>query len=422
MYFAEEWAHSVVPDAYVHIDFPERILIAKNFDDAMAPFAGDLRQKLSQLMMKHSELKVHTLMYNPSLPPGYYGDRTQKFNTHTGTRVKPLKESPAKFLEFMRHLFPSQFDRHEVLRWIATLLARPSVKMRYGLLLLSDPQGVGKSTLGDSILAPLIARHNYTPVSENDVLKSVFNYWCSEKRLVFVHEIHTGGSTYNLYNSLKSLITDSTITVHKKYAEPYPIENWVHLIICSNHQLRIDDADRRFFVPEVTREPRSADWWREFHKWLHSGGLGAILQWACDFLGENDPVNTADTPPLSVSKEDLIQGSYAPDHRIVVDIIRMVKEQVGQRNIRLLDTQLVHVVQQIFRNRETFLKPHGVRKIARREGLYETQVVWNSKWPCMTTNSRLLVGDESLMALSPDALRALKLTDISEVVAKMTMM
>jgi hypothetical protein len=370
-------------------------------------------------------------MYDPSKPSAFYSKgRSIYFNTHVGTRIEKRKESPARFLEFMNYLFPTKKDREEVMRWVATLVARPETKIRYGLLLLSDPQGVGKSTLGDSILAPLIGQHNYTAVSENDVLKSTFNYWCAEKRLVFVHEIHTGGSTFNLYNSLKSLITDQFITVHRKYAVPYLIDNWCHLIICSNHQVKIDDADRRFFVPEVTKDPRGSDWWREFHKWLRCGGLGAIRQWADDFLEQNLPVSTADTPPRSQAKEELIQSGYAPEQAAVVSLFRMLKDNLEEqkksiKDVRIPDTLIVHSLRQIFPKREVYIKPHGVRKIARREGFHITQAVWNSKWPCMTSDTRLIVGDENLLTVSRDELKKFEpsqLTDISPLLASMMTM
>jgi len=51
-------------------------------------------------------------------------------------------------------------DRIELMRWCATLIARPDIKMNYGVLLISETQGVGKSTLGEKILAPLIGKLN----------------------------------------------------------------------------------------------------------------------------------------------------------------------------------------------------------------------------------------------------------------------
>jgi hypothetical protein len=233
-----------------------------------------------------------------------------------------------------------------------------------------------------------------------------------------VHEIHTGGSTFNLYNSLKSLITDQFITVHRKYAVPYLIDNWCHLIICSNHQVRIDDTDRRFLVPEVTKEPRSSDWWREFHKWLRCGGLSAILNWANFFLEKNEAVSTAEIPLHSAAKENLIQGSYAPEQAVVVNLFRMLRG----KKIYVADSQVVHSLRQMFPKREVYIKPHGVRKIAQREGFYITQAVWNPKWPCMTTDTRLIVSDENLLAWSRDKLKELELTNVVEIVTKMTTM
>jgi hypothetical protein len=80
-----------------------------------------------------------------------------------------------------------------VLKWCATLIARPSIRMGYGLLLISEQQGIGKTTLGAHILAPLVGLHNTSFPGENDIT-SAFNEWVAHKRLAVISEIYSGSS------------------------------------------------------------------------------------------------------------------------------------------------------------------------------------------------------------------------------------
>jgi len=130
------------------------------------------------------------------------------------------------------------------------------------VLLVSERQGVGKSTLGEKILAPLVGIDNFVAPTEKTIVDSSFNSWIAHKRLALVNEIYAGNSNA-AYNKLKSVVTEKTITINKKFVDEYTIENWVHLICCSNsiRALKLDLDDRRWFVPRVSEEKRPNDFW-----------------------------------------------------------------------------------------------------------------------------------------------------------------
>ena len=48
-----------------------------------------------------------------------------------------------------------KLERYEVMKWCATLIARPDVRMTYAMLLISEQTGTGKSTMGE-ILSQLV--------------------------------------------------------------------------------------------------------------------------------------------------------------------------------------------------------------------------------------------------------------------------
>jgi hypothetical protein len=430
--FLEEWFHSVRPNAYVHKDFPDRVLSAKEFDDAMKPFSGlDSRSfvRLSSMMEGHLPIKVDELAYEPNIPPGvYHMNRRLVFNTHVPGNVVAEDIDPSPFLKYLEYMIVEPRDRIELMRWIATLVARPEVRMRYGLLLVSEQQGVGKGTLGEAILAPLVGKHNFSSPNETSLVDSSFNQWAAHKRLILCAEIYSGHS-WKAYNKLKGLVTDSEIYINRKNMSEYMTSNWVHVVLCSNHvsALRIDFKDRRWLVPKLTEAMMPASYWAWFHKWLaEEGGLGAIRKWADDFLAKNEPVSTADHAPMSAAKEEMILENLSDDQMLIATLLDRLVEEYGE-DANVLDTAFVTAIQLANNHRpnsidgknKRTIKPVDVRRIVKAfpDWFVRKAPIYNKAWPHCRRKSRLIVRKGELLGLSDDELRSrVKPIDLPSVV------
>lgn len=238
-------------------------------------------------------------------------------NLHVPGYVKAKAGSPKPFIEFMEYLIPDPKEREELLRWCATLIARPGTRMEYGVLLVSERQGIGKTTLGSSILAPLVGRHNTGYPQESMIVNSDFNDWLANKRLVIVNEIYSGHS-WKAYNTLKSYITDKQVTVNVKYQRPYTVDNWAHIFACSNslNALRMEEDDRRWFHPRVAETPWPRERFVALNKWLGAGGLGVIKHWAEGFeIGGGRYVMPGERAPMTEAKKVLIRESMSEAKR-----------------------------------------------------------------------------------------------------------
>jgi Family of unknown function (DUF5906) len=312
--FAEEWLCVAKPEVFINKRQPNRPLTITEFNTTVRPYSDV--DDTARLLKKNDASRVDGLAYVP-----FKDDRRgcvitvdgQKLvNTFRPTRIKPVKGDPAPFIEFLDYLLPIEGDRYEAKRWIATLIARPDVRMLYGMLLISKTQGIGKSTLGERILAPLVGPGNVSFPSENDIVDSTYNTWIAHKRLAVVHEIYSGHSR-KAYDKLKSTLTDRKVTVSAKYLSGYDIDNFLTALACSNSMkaLHLDDEDRRWLVPLVVEKKKPVEYWIEFNEWLRGEGLGIILQWAEDFLRE-DPsrvvVSGAHAPMTSTKKQVIIES------------------------------------------------------------------------------------------------------------------
>ena len=303
--FRGMWAYVEETDMFICTEMPDIMRSEPVLNKMLAPFSHVA--DTVKLIHKAYQGRNTRICYRPDhdgLVVTFRG--SSAINTHVPPSIRAVKGDVTPFLKFMEYMFPRADERREVMRWCATLIAVPSIRIGYGLLLISEKQGIGKTTLGAMILAPLVGASNVAYPSENDIL-SPFNAWVAHKRLAIIGEIYSGAS-WKAYHSLKATITDKDVTVNQKYMTPYIIENWCHVIACSNSMraLKMENDDRRWFYPEITEHPWTKQQFIEFRAWLESGGLSIIKAWAEDF---GDYVGPVDRAPMTARKAEMIEGS-----------------------------------------------------------------------------------------------------------------
>lgn len=367
--FAAEWVYIKMLNVFVNRRRPHRMLTKDVFNQHVHRFSD--ADDTARLLSKHVIAHCDTAIYRPGSIQGIINvDGERAINIHRPPRIRPPENpDPALFLEFMEHLIPDPGDRKHVMRWCATLIAKPHVRMRYALLLMSEIQGVGKSTLGE-ILAKLVGLWNASFPSENDIVDSDFNGWLAHKRLAVVQEIYSGHS-WKAYNKLKSKIADRWVDVNKKYVPQYTDENWCNILACSNSMrpLRMEDEDRRWLIPRVTEELKELAYWQRLHYWLEFDGLGAIEQWAKEY---GHYVSEGDHAPSTTAKERLILESRTPVLKAAYEIGCKAKETTNEKILLLVD-EVLEYAKGCFpheRNTDTSL---DVRKVLLASGLFLAQ-------------------------------------------------
>jgi hypothetical protein len=320
--FKEQWAYIEEADMFVCTKMPEIMRNEAILNKMLASFSHV--HDTSRLIVKAYQGRSTRVCYRPDvdgLKVTFRG--SSAINLHVPSNIRAAPGDPKPFLDFMEYMFINESERHEALRWCATLIARPDIRMNYGLLLISERQGVGKTTLGASILAPLVGIQNVGFPGENDVT-SAFNEWVAHKRLAIVSEIYSG-SSWKAYHALKSVITDRDISVNQKYMRQYIIENWCHVLASSNSMraLKMENDDRRWFYPEVTEVPWPRERFNELRKWLGAGGLSIIKHWA---IGFGNYVNQSDRAPMTDRKREMIEGSRSEAQQEAAALAEQLKE------------------------------------------------------------------------------------------------
>lgn len=336
--FKGMWAYIEESDIFVNTYMPEIMRTEAILNKMLASFSHV--QDTCRLIVKAYQGRSTRVCYRPDvdgLKVTFRG--SSAINLHVPSNIRPMPGDPQPFLDFMAYMFVHENERYQALRWMATLIARPDIRMSYGLLLISEKQGVGKTTLGAAILAPLVGMQNVSYPSENDITSS-FNEWVAHKRLAIVNEIYSG-SSWRAYHQLKGVITDKDITVNQKYMRQYTIENWCHIVASSNSMraLKMENDDRRWFYPEVTEVPWPKGKFTDFRKWLNGGGLSIVLHWAKNW---SDYVDISERAPTTERKREMIEGSRSEAQEEAVAVAEVVMD-LGRPAALLIKDIVNHV-------------------------------------------------------------------------------
>jgi effector-binding domain-containing protein len=420
--FAEEWRLSVLQDLFVHVDYPDAILTASQFDRKVDHFSDV--PNTSALLRKRGGGKAVDIMYSPALPPGIYkSSGNEAINTHKGSYLKPEPGDPQPFIDYMKHLIPDEGDREHLMRWCCTLIARPDIKMHYGVLLISEPQGVGKTTLGQDFLAPIVGEANVSYPSEADITDSNYNYWAAHKRLAVVNEIYAGSSS-KAYDRLKSTITDTQITIHKKYQADYVIENWLHIFACSNSQraLLLSNDDRRWLIPGVTDEKPPPVWWDKLHTWrTERGGLQIIMRYAAQWIKEHGPANKGDAAPETQAKQDAYVAGWSQGQLRAADYFAYLKRKHDDEPWVVFDRDVqAKLAADVYNGQYSkFLeKPLTIRRVANHIGLFVSKHFIGGHHIRVITNKRQIAlmstWDKTYTNFKPSGMRRNVVADFAE--------
>lgn len=397
--FAEQWSWIEEQDMMVNLAMPQYRMAAGKFNGFIRPFSHT--KDTLGLFQQHYTGNQMRLTYDPSRPGIIIRDSVglQAINLYQGSSFKPEPGDWSPFTEFIEYMFPQPTDREQVKRWAATLIARPDIRMIFGLLLVSERQGTGKGTFA-RILASLIGLHNASFPSAGLIVNSEFNGWIANKRLIVVDEIYEGHS-WKAYNRLKPYVTDETIEVNVKHIATWTMPNWTHYVLMSNDRvaLKLEKDDRRWAVPEVQEVPWNLERFQEFHDWLRRGGLTHIGHWAQTFTerGEGDWVQPGEIAPMSANKSRLIEESRSEAEQLFIhlaDEMRDERKPVGLALGGLKVWAADRLKAQVYES------PQAISRLMQKHGCFVTERI-----KIAGSKQSLIVNREEMLSWEPSRLR-----------------
>lgn len=186
------------------------------------------------------------------------------------------------WLDHLAFLFENEDDRNYLLDYFAHVVQRRGHKIRWAPIIIGN-QGVGKDLMLRPIVFGLGRNTNVATIRPERLMGQFIDFW--EKELVIVEEISRTDRT-DVYERMKAVISGTasdTVTIERKFEQPYEVPNTVNFVFFSNHSdaLNLSADDRRFFVIHSYAEPKGSDYYealnKEFYERDH--GWAKVFQW-----------------------------------------------------------------------------------------------------------------------------------------------
>lgn len=213
----------------------------------------------------------------------------------------------APWLGHMEFLFPDAKERGAMLDFLAHVVQRRGVKVRWAPLIISR-QGLGKGVMMKPLSGYLGS--NFKDLEPAELARQFNGHW--EHELVVVEEMQRM-DRLDAYEKLKAYITGTAsnhITIERKFQEPYSIPNVVNIMFFSNHLDAISMArdDRRFLVLTIPQEKQEPGYYTRIINWYEQeDGKQKVIQW----LKQRDILafDPNAEPMMTAAKQEVIDNA-----------------------------------------------------------------------------------------------------------------
>lgn len=259
------------------------------------------------------------------------------FNTwrHGGVAQQPGGDASI-ILEHLDYLFPQADERAHLLNCLASLVQRPSDKIKHVLLLIGR-QGTGKSFFS-ALLERMVGRRNIK-TANSDALAAEWTENVLDCQVLFLEELMTQGRK-EVYNRMKTWVADDTALANQKGMKIREASTPRIIIGTSNHAIPVslESGDRRFFVLRSDVERRDDAYYKRlFDEGLQQAG-GFI-----DYLSKVDisAFNPSAPPPMTQAKAAIIDDARPRVEQVLRDLLErehpyLSKDVVAVSNLRSL--------------------------------------------------------------------------------------
>lgn len=230
------------------------------------------------------------------------------------------------------HLIADNRERELFKDWFCYVVQNNS-RPNWGLF-LQGTQGDGKSFFA-VMMAAVMGAENVRLI-KSKTLEGDFNGWAEGDLLKFVEEAKLQGhNRFDVYNSIKDNITNSTVEIHRKGIDPYNAPNTGAYCLFSNFRdaLPLFDDDSRFFVLFSRFQTQSAingfkathpAYYRDLYNAI-AESAGAIRGWMLkrELSPLFDPMERA---PDSGSKSYMIKMNKSEEMQAIEEILATSSE------------------------------------------------------------------------------------------------
>ena len=241
------------------------------------------------------------------------------FNLWRGFAVVPKPGDCEILLEHYYENICQGNQRHfdYLMAWMADAVQHPRSKPGVAIVLRGQ-QGTGKS-LACKEFGKLFGLH-FVTISQQRHLLGNFNAHLKDALVVLAEEAFWAGD-HAAEGALKALITEDRMMVELKGRDAFPVNNYVRLLICSNHDWVIPAGkeERRFLVLEVgDRHMQVHRYFEQLVKQMNEGGREALLHYLLHY--DLSQVNLRQVPQTYALIENKL-ASMSPVEKFIYEVL-----------------------------------------------------------------------------------------------------
>ncbi len=205
---------------------------------------------------------------------------TGEFNLWSGFTLQPRRNS---WRLLRRHLWAvicrkDQLAFKYTMKWLAHLVQHPNKSPGVVVILKSNREGTGKTTLGEAICRMVGVTHSTTLRTPEELLGE-FNAHLAFSVFVLLDEVAFPGE-HAQARKLKAQITADTWKINEKYKRSYDTPNIAHLLMTTNASWAVGAGNkaRRFFVLDVDdRYAGNRAYFTRLRAEMDAGGVDGLL-------------------------------------------------------------------------------------------------------------------------------------------------
>lgn len=235
---------------------------------------------ISKFWLTHPGRRTYTIVFEP----------TQQIHANEYNLFRGLAKAPRRGYQkqrrVLRHIWQIICKRDKIkfkyfMRWLAWAVQNPDRHAEVVVVLMSEAEGCGKSTVGQvmlDIFGQGKGRHGLL-VDDKDQLLGQFNSHLETTCFALGEEVLWAGN-HATADALKSRITASTIPIDEKYRHRRVVPNRLHVMLTTNHTWAVPAGvqARRYFVVEVSDEvAQDKRWFDPLYRDLKDGGTSEFL-------------------------------------------------------------------------------------------------------------------------------------------------
>lgn len=250
-----------------------------------------------------------------------YGETcsTDVFNTWAGFQARPVEDINYDLIRpILNHILTCWSTDDEViynyiLDWIAHIIQKPYEKTKVLILLYSKEQQIGKNIIIEFLINFVLGRDLSLATIGTNSLTTRFNGDTQKKILFNCNELPAiDGSRNAQFDTLKSLITESSRDFEIKNGPKWSGPNYCNVIATTNHNFtyHTEEGDGRTFAVEVScRYKRNFEYFKELNKVLNQEGADHFLTFLLQREITNDLRNI---PETNLKKDMMVQSLPTP--------------------------------------------------------------------------------------------------------------